>query len=1140
MNTYLRHWLLLITLGVLTGACAHETESPNPTGTAAMPDLVCNAKPADRDYSTVEVRGSGFTPMPSKVLESDTSAQLVLPKIELRQAKDLVGLDNTTAHVVLADDPAKPADSRVHWFSQERMSFDVRPEDNLPIGVFTLQVTNPDGKGATQIPMGLAILPPPVIGELQPPTICDDQSDQQVEIIGTNFLKLGDVLPTVTVGDKTYTPTQAGGCVPVVGNFSEPSVELCTSLTIVIKQGDFVVDETTTVKVVVTNPPPADCASSESIELTIQPPPTVDSVVPSTVCVGGSALTIHGKNFQQDAVVELLCGDNAPVTSSSTQVSDDGTSISASFGPTADVGEECQVIVRNPDGCDDRPLPHETVTVVDGPILFFVDPSVVFNGVNTRITLFVTTITTQTDPPLGDVRVWLTPAGAVEPETDLTINAVPNHPNRLQALVPEGTTPGVYDVHVVDASGCSTLLENGLVVTDETTVTIASVKPSFGWTERDTAVTIYRQTDPANTPFAPTPRAFLNPTTGQATDIAVEIASVSFVDENTATGIVPLGTAVGTYDLILVNPDGSVGLLPDAFTEVADAPPVIESATPASIAASTGEQVILSGTNFATGATVSLACVGGGQQKVPPVTSAEPTCDGTACTMLITIDGSALAAGDVCVVTLTNPDGAYGEFSAIGVTTPALNLNDPGAGTDMNVARRAVSAASGMATPAARFVYALGGDSGQASGALDSTEFASVDLFGTMGPWTLQGATLHAPRTLAGATTVGRYIYLVGGDDGSGPVATAERALILSPRETPVIEDVDLKLGDVGLAEGEWHYRVSAVFDAADLDNPGGESLPSDEFSLRLPNIQDKKIAVTLVWKAPVDGLGQALPNVVGYRIYRTPTAGAAGGEIVLLGTVDDPTTLTFTDDGSLTPTADKPLPLGSTGHWLTLPAMGTARAGVAVAAGFDPDDDDTFYVYALLGKTGGSAVTGGYEFLPVTIAPNGRQAFAGAWIAGAQSSGEPRWQAGAWLADAVVDPSIAAGETYVYLGGGLTGNDGAANRVDVGKISTGGDLGLIDDTPGDFSSNRAGYGVFAGNGQLFVFGGGPQPKSNATSAEITTAPALANNAWNNQGLQMTNARYLLGSSVQSAFIFLVGGQTDTESATRTTDLVIW
>ena len=39
----------------------------------------------------------------------------------------------------------------------------------------------------------------------------------------------------------------------------------------------------------------------------------------------------------------------------------------------------------------------------------------------------------------------------------------------------------------------------------------------------------------------------------------------------------------------------------------------------------------------------------------------------------------------------------------------------------------------------------------------------------------------------------------------------------------------------------------------------------------------------------------------------------------------------------------------------------------------------------------------------------------------------------------------------------------------------------------------------------------------------------------------MTHGRYLMGSAVQSSFIFLLGGQTDEPSAaSKTTERVIW
>jgi hypothetical protein len=1160
MKTMLGWMPILATVGALVSACSYEIVSPVPKNERAEPDLVCRDKPASLPFSTVVLHGENFTPMPSKTLED--KSQLILPKISLQRTQALPGAPNDASggpdSVSITDDPAHPEESRVHWTSEQVMSFDLQPEDELPTGVFSITVTNPDGKGTTTLEQGIAVLPAPIVSEVKPPTLCDDKTDHTVTINGAYFLSFDGGVPTVSltpimpVGEgHTYTPTiDLKDCSALEGNFIEKNVKVCSSLTITLGADDFPVTEPTDFSVVVTNPAPADCASSSMIKITIDPPPRVDTVIPSTVCEGGSQVTIGGKGFLPGAKVSMDCMGSLVAATSAT-VSEDGTKISASFGPSAAPGDACDVIVENPDGCQDRPLPHKAVTVTTGPILFFVDPPVVYNGINTRMTLFVTTI----KPPLPADAVTIVPTGQAMPVTTLTpIPPLPEHPNRVQAILPTTQEAGTYDITFKDSSGCFATLPKALVVTKDVVVTLKSVDSPFGASGDTTAITIFRDAaalPPANQPFVRTPRVFLNPTGAQMTDVAVPVESVSFVDGDTVTGVVPKNTPVNSYDVVLVNPDGSVGFLPAGFRETQKAPPVITGATPASIVAATGQAVILAGSNFAIGDAVTLRCVDvlGKPAAVPNVVSVEPVCAGTACTQQITIDGSGLASGDVCVVRVTNPDESYGEFSAIGVTNSSLNLNSPRAGTDMNVGRRALSAASGNATPAARFAYALGGDSGLSTDVLSSTEFAPVDLFGKMGAWTVQKQALNAPRTLAGAVTVGRYIYLVGGEDGAGPLDTAERALILSPRETPAIEDVDLVLGMAGLDTGEWHYRVSATFAASDTDNPGGESLPSDAFTIKLPAFANKKIAVTLVWKAPVDALGAELQGVSGYRIYRTVKANDASGTEALLQSVTDPAKLTFTDDGTAVPAPEQPLPTGSTGHWFQLPKLGTKRSGLGVAAGDDPATPGKFYVYALLGKSDATTASASYEYLPVTIAPNGRQTVAAAWTAGAQPSASPRWQIGTWVANNAVSSLIKAPDTFIYLGGGLNGNDSKNNVIEAGKIGPGGDLGAISNLPKDFPANSSGYGVCAANGQLFVFGGGNGlPSTGAKSAFFDVAdpvgnppPGLTSNSWNNEGLTMTHGRYLLGSTVQSSFIFLLGGQTDEPSnASKTTELVIW
>ena len=1141
-------YVLVFAAASAASACSHEITSPTPALASVAPDLACNGPRVSSPggATTVALTGRGFTPMPSQTLTD--RRELILPAITLSPVAGLPGGDAPTASFDIGDDPANPAASRVHWASETSMSFDVVPADALPAGVFDVTVTNPDKSRASTLAETLAILPPPIVTAAQPMAICDDQDDQVVAVTGTNFLVYEGATPTVSIvtpgGTKTYPSTfAAADCAAIPGRFAEQNVQLCTAITFTVPQGDIVVSQNTMFDLIVTNPPPADCASSTGVQITINAPPHVDSVVPATVCQGGAQLTINGDNFAPGATVQLVC-PGVTVTATTTVVNPTGTQITATFGGGAPAGERCDVVVTNPDGCTDRPLPHETLGVVTGPIVFHVDPSVVYNGINTRITIYATTITTPLPSDAVTIQMGAT-------STTLPFNTVGGHPNRLQAIVPIGQPPGSYDLVLKDGLNCPSTLPAALTVTDATTVTLENVNPPFGRGAADTAVTIFRDTaalPPNDHPFVATPRAFLNPNNPQPTDIAVPLEAVAFLDADRVTGVVPAGTPPRSYDVVLVNPDGTVGILLAGYTSTATAPPEIDAATPASVVAATGQVVTLEGTGFGAGNTVTVTCLTPTSTLItPPVVTGTPTCAGT-CTEQITINAMNIPVGSACVARLTNPGGIYGELSAIGVTNASLNLSAPKTGPLMNVGRRALSAASGSATSANRFVYAIGGDGGTPSGALASVEAAPVDLFGRVGAYTMQRHALRAPRTLAGTVAIGRYLYLVGGNAGAGPTTTAERALILSPREVPRISDIDLQLAETGLDAGEYHYRVSAVFAANDPHNPGGETLASDELTIRVPSFPGQKVVLTLIWDAPVDSLGVTLPNIVGYRIYRTAQNGASGTEVLLAAVPASPRT--FPDDGTGVLGTELPLPLGSTGTWAALPGLGTAREGPGVTAAADPATPGTFHVYALLGRSSSTTANASYEYLTVTAAANGRQAVAAAWMAGALPSAQARWQLGAWAVDRKISTDYTGATTYVFLGGGITAGGTMASRVEAGLVTAGGQLAntsvptptTLDDTPRDSGGTIAGYGVCAANDQLFTFGGSnAMPSSGAGSAVLEGPPSLQVNAWNSEGLVMTRARYLLGSTVQSAFIFLLGGQTNEPSAaSRTTETVIW
>ena len=130
---------------------------------------------------------------------------------------------------------------------------------------------------------------------------------------------------------------------------------------------------------------------------------------------------------------------------------------------------------------------------------------------------------------------------------------------------------------------------------------------------------------------------------------------------------------------------------------------------------------------------------------------------------------------------------------------------------------------------------------------------------------------------------------------------------------------------------------------------------------------------------------------------------------------------------------------------------------------------------------------------------------------------------------------------TLIYIGPGQNAAGGAVDSVDRARILTGGQLDAIVDAGKDTNGTRAGYGTLAAAGQLFIFGGqGAVPATNGISGAITNgAGVLANNSWN-AGLSLQTPRVFMGSSVQSAFAFFIGGQTDVDLASKTTELVVW
>ena len=981
------------------------------------------------------------------------------------------------------------------------------PKAMLASGVAGVTVKNPDPAGCSSSPAApVLIVPPPSIAAAKPAQVCTAQGSVPVLLTGSDFLTVDGKAPIATftpqMGMAIVTaPGTVANCTPVMG--ASEVVQKCTDLTVMVPMAALMVQ--TSYTVTVTNPDPAGCTSESNPPVTVvgAPPPTIASFSPMQLCIGGGSVTLSGTNFEQGAQVSV-----GPVAATGVTVSNGGTVAVATI-PNAGLlpGMSYPVKLTNPSGCSATAA--NQLSVVIGMTVFYVDPPTVWNGITTQVTVYGTNV-------MGGIQaVSIAPSGTQNwmPLKNIVVTGA----NRATALVPSGVAAGTYDVQVGDKSACSSILAGGLKVVANPTLTVSTIDPKTGYINADTAVTI------KGAGFTATPRVYLS--SGNA-NAAVALSAVSFLDGNTLTATVPKGLAVATYDLIIVNPDGQVGVLTKAFRTITNPTPLILTLSPGSIGTQpTTVQII--GQNFQQNAAVTFTCRNdaGGAVAAPGglTISAPQACGQSQC---INVSGTFPTSG-FCVVTVTNPtDQSSFDFSSLVITNPAQKLGVFGpTATSMNTGRRALGVVTAQVSPTSRFLYALGGDAGTEAGALDTVEAAPVDVYGTLGRWfrlrsasgtSPSSSVLTSKRTFVGATVVGRFLYAVGGSNGSAALRNIDRAYVLDPaQDTSRFTDLNFDIapmGQAGLAPGVYSYRVAPIMAQGDKYNPGGENLPSDPQLIQVPKLLNNAgVYVTLTWAS--------VAGSTGYNLYRSAVNGAGGTEVLIKQNVQG----TSLQDANLAPVMVNgatlsPLPIGSLGVWHSAGLLATARSGAGVTETPDPVTPSSHYLYALGGNSGteGSPTTlASTEIIKITVSNDSSQS-AATVLAG------PNLQVAKWQTNASIN--IINGTAYIWSGAGLTNNQ-ATSDYEGATITTG--TGVLSNWQGIAAvtgGTRAGYVGLAINGYLYAFGGaGAAPDNSARQAQVATPPAINN--WNTATTLSTN-RYLHAGTVASSFIFICGGMT--------------
>lgn len=1030
---------------------------------AVAPPLFCDAA----GDGIVTVSGVGLGPVVVDVLGVPT---LVGPSFRLDPVSGLAldsALEDGAASRTLPPE-------RVRWIDDTTAELVLDAGAGFEPGAWQVVAVTPEGvaaKGGVVLIAG-----PPIIDDLDPSGVCHDVDEATFTVIGRGFLAVDGVGPTVTVGGEAAISVTPGDCLPLAGDVGG---EVCGSLEVTFGPGPLPLGEA---DVVVTNPEPAACASEEPAALAITRPPEITAVEPDWLCDSGGTLTIEGTDFGEDATVDL--GDVEVV--SVTWIDSGHLEVEIGDGPSGPV----DVTVSDGSGCS--ATFEDAFTLVSAPLVYAVDPPAAPNDVAMVVTARVANV-------VGEITdAWLVAPDGTELATTWSWDAAT--PGQVQVAVPAGLDEGAWTVGVAEEGICEGRSAGTLSLTASPTLSVTAVDPGYAWTYDATPVEVQGAGfgDPAQVFFV-----------SEAGEVA-RGGAVARRDDAHVRVVVPTLLAEGPWDVLVVNPDGAIGWLDDGITVTTAAPPTITSVAPAHLEKSSEQPLVVLGQDFVD-PTVSLLCREGGVDTAVPIVVDAWEYGRIDATVPVTgFDGA------VCTVTVQNADGVTATWSALSITNPSQNLFPWQAGPSLSTARRAPAAAAGRTTSVNRFVYAVGGDAGDASTAMTSVEVAPVGLYGDLDAWSTLPRSLPEARTLAAALTVGRFVYLVGGDDGAGATDGVLRALILDPMDVPWFDDptVDEDEDGQGLPPGTYTWRVSALFDPTDSANPGGESLATDLLVLTLPDTGATWLP-TLSWSA-VDG-------AVGYRVYR---------DDAWLADVVDPT---YTDVGDPTDPGAVPLGDGALGEWATMPSLTTPRASPCVALAYDPTPDPvTAYLIAAGGFDASGDPLASIEVLDVVVEAEDRHT-PGAWTPSATELSDARGQCGAWTVDSTLHDVVGDDETWVYFGGGLDDRR-ATGTVDAGLLGLGGRLDEWQEVD-SMSPARAGFGVASASGFLYAFGGqNGSPSAGGVSGELDAATIPEVENWNSLGTSLSEARYLPGSAQESAVIVVIGGQTDGADATSTVD----
>ncbi len=433
------------------------------------------------------------------------------------------------------------------------------PQAALAPGAHALAVTNPSTVDCvSEQNVTIAVVAAPAVDAVEPDLFCGDQEAVELSLHGAGFLSVAGVLPLVELAGLELAAGSLSDCNNIEGTLLD--AQSCAGLSVTVPAGSL--NESGLIDLGVRNPAPAACTLTVPEAFFHLSAPAISRVSTVVACdANATELIVLGSGFLVQAgdppsvrvndieATVTAVGDCAPLADLANAELCARLDISVPAG-TISLGDHTVVVTNLTEiACSASAIMHIDLP----PTISAVAPLELCSSGGT--------ITVSGERFFDGAVVSI---GQGSEFTNLETSWIDNQ--TVEALVPDPTEPGLYDVTLTNADGCAHTLVGALDIAPLPVVFF--VDPPNLYSGVNIQVTVY-----ASGILGAVAGVRIYPSGAPAAAIDL---TYTYVEASRIQALVPAGLDPGAYDIEVIDDLGCLGSLIGAFMVTQDLSVTIE------------------------------------------------------------------------------------------------------------------------------------------------------------------------------------------------------------------------------------------------------------------------------------------------------------------------------------------------------------------------------------------------------------------------------------------------------------------------------------------------------------------------------------------------------------------------------------